>query len=325
MRIVSIGLLGAVALTASVAAQSPAATTIQQDFNAAVALDAAGDKAAALAAWEKLEARTVSGSRSRGIALVRKGAALFALQRSDDAVIAARAGLALLPANDVTLAEDRWRAYFNLGTVASDAIDYASASEAYAQAEQAAGVNPMMKMAALLAFVETATFVDPVAAEAALGRIDAIARTTTFDAKATALIARRHALVLMNRGQFEGARTYGMAAVKALGGLTQKTDLADVAARSDTAIASLLAGKVDDARRYMAMTGAGRLTKGDFDPAVQMKVPDCGGEAGLKSDDVAVIEFTIGDDGAVVNATPVYAAGGGLVALEFARAARDWS
>jgi outer membrane biosynthesis protein TonB len=98
-----------------------------------------------------------------------------------------------------------------------------------------------------------------------------------------------------------------------------------VSARSDAAIASLLAGKSDEARRYMAMTGAGRLTKGEFDPAVQMDVPPCGGEADLRPADMAVVEFTIGDDGVVRNVSPIYAAGGGAVALEFARAVRDWS
>jgi hypothetical protein len=40
---------------------------------------------------------------------------------------------------------------------------------------------------------------------------------------------------------------------------------------------------------------------------------------------MAVIEFSIGDNGAVVLSAPVYAAGGGKVAWEFARAAFGWS
>jgi len=111
MRFKKSGLFGAgmaviVAATVQVAAQTPT-TTVQQDFEAAAALDAKGDKAAALAAWEKLESRTKPGSRSRGVALVRKSAALFKLDRSDDAVIAARGGLALLPAADPRRASDR--------------------------------------------------------------------------------------------------------------------------------------------------------------------------------------------------------------------------
>lgn len=322
MPIRSIVALGGVCVALSGAsAQVP---SVQQDFEAAVALDAKGDWPVALAAWEKLEARTKPGSRSRGLVLVRKSTALFRLKRSDEAVQSARAGLALLPAADASLAEDRWRAYLQLGAVAANAIDYASADEAFLAAERAAP-DTATKLSALLAFVETAVFVDPAAATAALGRIDALAAAGPLDKVAKALIARRHTLLLLNRGDFPAAQIYAMEAVKQLGGLTEHTDTRDVSARSDVAIAALLAGKSDDARRYMAMTGAGRLEKGSFDPAVQMTPPDCGGEAGLKPADMAVIEFSIADNGGVFAVSPIYAAGGGAVAMEFARAARDWS
>jgi outer membrane biosynthesis protein TonB len=332
MRSDKAGLIGAgmmavavatVQVAAPVTAQAPT-TTVQQDFDAAAALDAKGDRPAALAAWEKLEARTKLGSRSRGIALIRKSAALFKLDRSDDAVTAARAGLALLPATDPTLAEDRWRAYYDLGIIAQNALDYAGASDAYASSEAAAD-TPSLKAASLLALAETRTFTDPAAADAALARVDALVKTAPADAKLKAMIARRHAILSLNRGAYEPARVYAIDAVKQLGGLTFQTDSNDVSARSDAAIASLLAGKADEARRYMAMTGAGRLSKGEFDPAVQMDVPPCGGEADLRPADMAVVEFTIGDDGVVRNVSPIYAAGGGAVALEFARAVRDWS
>ncbi|MES2422153.1 MAG: hypothetical protein V4595_12790 [Pseudomonadota bacterium] len=328
MRIDRVGVFGAgmmaiAAATVQVAAQAPA-TTVQQDFDSAAALDTKGDKVAALAAWEKLEARTKPGSRSRGVALIRKSAALFKLDRSDDAVIAARGGLALLPATDPTLAEDRWRAYYNLGSIAQNALDYAGAGEAYASAETAAD-TPAMKAGAMLALAETRTFTDPASADATLARVDALVKSVQTDARLKAMVARRHAILLLNRGAYEPARLYAVEAVKQLGGLTSQTDSNDVSARSDAAIASLLAGKPDKAREYMAMTGAGRLTKGEFDPAVQMDVPPCGGEADLRPADMAVVEFTIGDDGVVRNVSPIYAAGGGAVALEFARAVRDWS
>ena len=328
MRIDRVGVFGAgmmaiAAATVQVAAQAPA-TTVQQDFDSAAALDTKGDKVAALAAWEKLEARTKPGSRSRGVALIRKSAALFKLDRSDDAVIAARGGLALLPATDPTLAEDRWRAYYNLGSIAQNALDYAGAGEAYASAETAAD-TPAMNAGAMLALAETRTFTDPASADATLARVDALVKSVQTDARLKAMVARRHAILLLNRGAYEPARLYAVEAVKQLGGLTSQTDSNDVSARSDAAIASLLAGKPDKAREYMAMTGAGRLTKGEFDPAVQMDVPPCGGEADLRPADMAVVEFTIGDDGVVRNVSPIYAAGGGAVALEFARAVRDWS
>ncbi|WP_156348292.1 energy transducer TonB [Sphingomonas sp. Leaf34] len=328
MRFGKIGMLsvGLMAMSAA-AAQTGApvtATTLQQDFDAAAALDTKGDRAGALAAWQRLEARTKLGSRSRGVAQIRKSAALFKLDRSDDAVTAARAGLALLPASDATLAEDRWRAYYNLGSIAENALDYAGASDSYASAEMAADA-PDLKAASMLALANTKTFTDPAAAETALARADALLMPLKADGKLKALVARRHAILLLNRSAYEPARVYAVEAVKQHGGLTSQTTISDVSARSDAAIASLLAGKPDDARRYMAMTGAGRLSKGEFDPAVQMDVPPCGGEADLRPADMAVVEFSIGDDGVVSAVAPIYAAGGGAVALEFARAVRDWS
>lgn len=301
-----------------------ATTTVQQDFEAAAALDAGTDKAAALSAWEALEHRTVGNVRNHAIVLVRKSVALLALDRKDEGVAAARAGLAALPATDATLDGDRYSAHLNLGRIAQSAVDYASAAAEYHAAVAIADTDTN-KAVALLGEIETATFVDPAAAESALAEAKTLLARVKVEPVVSAEFARRESLLLLNQGNFEGARAKSAEAVKLLGGLTDKTDLRDVSARSDTAIAALLAGKGDEARHYMAMTGAGRLPTGSFDPALQMTPPDCGGEAGLKPDDMAVIEFSIGNDGAVIASQPIYAAGGGRVALEFARTARGWS
>ena len=184
---------------------------------------------------------------------------------------------------------------------------------------------PPDKAVALLRLATTATYVDPAVASAALARADALFAGAQVDREVSAEFERRKGLVLLNTGDFAGARAKSGGAVKLLGGLTEMTELAEVSARSDTAIAALLLGDDDTARRYMAYTGAGRLPDGTFDPAVQMKAPDCGGEGGLKPNDMAIIEFSIGDDGTVKMSAPVYAAGGGSVALAFARAALGWS
>ncbi len=92
MRIFKAGIASLVltGAAAPVVAQQ-AATTVQQGFDAATALDAGTDKQAALSAWEALERRTAGNPRSHAIVLVRKSAALFALDRKDEAVTAARA------------------------------------------------------------------------------------------------------------------------------------------------------------------------------------------------------------------------------------------
>ncbi|MEG3082509.1 hypothetical protein U1707_02535 [Sphingomonas sp. PB2P12] len=305
-------------------AQTPT-TTLQQDFDAAAALDAAPDRAASLAAWEKLEARTKSGSRSRGIVLVRKAPTLFALNRADDSVKAARAGLALLPADDASLAEDRTRAFLILGQVAIDTLDYAGAVTALQQAE-ASAISTPDKLGAMLSLVGAQIFIDPPAAAATLERSDAVVATMKLDKSAAARFARARTILKLNTGDIGGARASALQAIRLLGGLeTNKIDVMAASARSDAAIAFLLGGNADEARRYMAYTGAGRMVKGSFDPAAEMRSPDCGGEAGLKPQDVAVVEFDIASDGTIDRAAPIYAAGGGQVALEFARAVKGWS
>lgn len=177
MRILRSTATIAAALVASspLLAQKPA-TSVQQDFLAAAALDEKGEKQAALAAWQALEARTTGNARSHAIVLVRKSAALYALDRKDEAVTAARAGLAGLPAGDATLREDRFNAYFNLGRIAESALDYASAVDAYRTAEPMAE-SPANQAAVLLRLSATATFVDPAVASAALARADALMAT----------------------------------------------------------------------------------------------------------------------------------------------------
>jgi hypothetical protein len=312
------------ALLATGAAAQQAPRTMQQDYDAATALDAGKDHGAALAAWAALEARAKPGSRTRAIAIVRKGGALFRLARYDEAADAVRAGVAGLPATDPTLVEDRSIAFRIMGQVAANTLDYAGAASAYAKVE-AIAATPEEKALPLLRLIETLTFTDPSAAQAALARAAALPATVMADKRVAAAFARARTLLLLNTGDLRGARTSALNAVSLLGGLTEKTDVLDASARSDAAIAFLLEGNADEARRYMAYSGAGRMAKGEFDPASDMRAPDCGGEAGLKPDDVAVVEFTIAPDGSVMRAAPIYAAGGGQVGLEFARAARGWS
>lgn len=315
----------AVAMTmvgGAAAAQAP--MTVQQQFEAATTISAGTDKAAALAAWTALETRIANNPRTLAVVRIRKSSVLLWLDRKDEAAAAARAGLAALPASDASLTEDRFDAQLILARIAQASLDYATAASEFRAAE-ATAASPGDKLAAAMGAADTAIFVDPAAAQAALDRLDALLAANKSDAVVRAQVARVHGLLDLNEGHFKEARKQSMAAVELFGGLTQRTDLNDVAARSDTALASMLSGDSDTARKYMAYTGAGHIPDGSFNPAVQMTPPDCGGEAGLKPADMAVVEFSIGEDGSVIQAAPIYAAGGGAVALEFARAAQRWS
>ena len=105
-----------------------------------------------------------------------------------------------------------------------------------------------------------------------------------------------------------------------LGGMSTRVDLADIVARSDLGIAALLAGREDEARRALAYAGAGYQQTG-FDPGGRMEPPPCGN--GLEPGDVAVVEFSIRNDGSVGYATPIYSSRHGEVAIAFAAAVRE--
>ncbi|KQN25958.1 hypothetical protein ASE86_07190 [Sphingomonas sp. Leaf33] len=320
-------MLTSIILAAAVQAApvTPAAQpTVQQAFDAAAALQKQGKFAEAVTAWEALEKRVSTNRRTLAVIAARKAVPLYKLDRRDEATAAARLALAGLPESDTTLRQDRYDTLLLLGVVARASLDYAGAMTLFAEAERFAEA-PAEKLGALMVEAETAIFVAPETARAALDRADAIMLTQKVAPNVAGDFQRMRGLLLMNTGDIAGARKMTMKAVQTLGGLTLKIDQRDVQSRSDAAIAALLAGDKDEARRYMAFTGAGRLGDKTLTPGLGITPPDCGGEAGLKPTDVAVIQFTIDPDGSVTDSQPVYAAGGGAVALEFARAARRWS
>jgi hypothetical protein len=316
-------LLVSVIIASTAAAQQPQ-RSVQQDFEAAAALDAGTDHAAAARAWQALEQRTRGNRRNHAIVLVREGDALSRVGMLDEAVAALRAGLADLPESDATLRDDRIKAYFNLAAIDELALDYAGAADAYTKAEGMA-TAPAEQLAAQIGLLRTQTFVDPAAASAAARRADTLLDSTKAEKALRGEVEMREAVLALNRNDIEAAQNLSRASISDLGGMTTRVDLRDVSARSTAAIASLLAGNKEEARRYMAMTGAGRMDSVAVANGADMPLPDCGGEAGLKPADFAVVEFSIADDGSVVGVSPVYAQGGGSVALEFARAVANWS
>jgi hypothetical protein len=312
------------AAAAPLAAQDrPRAQTIQQAFDGATALSDAGKHSEALAAWQALEPRVKSNARTLAVVRVRKGNTLLRLNRLDEASAAVNAGLAALSPSDPALAEDRVAAHLALGTIDRQALDYAGAL-AHFRAAAAMTTSPTERFGALLGEVKAGTFVDPAGTEAAAATLQQMTATVKMEPAIRALALVAISELQLNLGKFAEARTSATQAVKDLGGLTLRASSTDAAARSDVALAALLLGNKDEARRYLAYTGAGRSPV-KF-PSGQVEPPQCGGDSGIAPTDVAVIEFTIDDDGAVTDSAPVYASRkGGDVALSFARAARNWS
>ena len=324
MRRLAIVAAGVVLSAGGALGQSPQPVSVQQQFEAATDFTRQEKNAEALAAWEALERRVARNPRTLAIVRVRKAIPLLRLARLDEAGAAIRAGLSALPAEDASLTGDRIEALIALAAIERQALDYAGALGHY-RAALAIATEPGDVLSALIGEVGVGTFVDPDSVLPAAARLEqAMANAkVTDESRASAKIAVSE--LYLNLGRYEDARIAAREAVKLLGGLTLRANLADVAARSDVAIAALRLGKREEAREYLAYTGAGRSAKGEFRPAAQMVPPDCGDDSGLSPDDVGVVEFSVGADGTVIDSAPVYSSRKGASGLAFARAARQWS
>ncbi|MFC3440488.1 hypothetical protein ACFOKF_04605 [Sphingobium rhizovicinum] len=297
--------------------------TVQQAFDAAATAAQSGDYVRAVDILSGLEQR-VKAPRSLAIVRLRKGVALTELSRWAEAQPLLEQAIAALPSTDRTLDMDRCQALLALGRMALNSLDYDAAQARYADALTVAN-DASAKIAALSGEAQAAIFIDPAVGLAKTEEAERLMAGAPEIDKATAgYVAAMRGRALLNLGRFGEAESAFAKAVKAEGGLTMKVGYADLVARSDAAIAAMLAGHRDTARNYLVYTGAGRMEKQDFTYGADMALPQCG-EDGVQPDDVAVVEFGIGDDGAVSYARPVYGSRQGGMALVFARAVTRWT
>jgi tetratricopeptide (TPR) repeat protein len=315
-------LLAQAAVPAVPASQLKPATTLQAQFEQATAALLAKQWDAALTDFRAIEARPQLSQRTRSIVAMREGQALDRLERPE-AADTIRKGLSLAASDDVTLRDDRLSSYLTLGGIEHGDFDYIAARHDF-EAALALSDDPISQLATLMSLANVTMFDDD---GAALGYVDqALQLTLTHKVDAT-IDGRLHDLrgrVLMNHGDFAGALIDFNVALKDFGGLTTKTDMDDVAVRSDLTLAYLLTKNSTKARDYLGMTGEGRAPDNAMlhGPA-DADLPTCGGD--IKPDDAVVVEFGIGGDGNVLYARPVYVSRPGPVALEFARAVYGWS
>ena len=308
------------------AGQQPAAPptmTVQQQFDAASAALEAENWAEALRLFELLEARLQTGNpRSLAITRTRKGAVLFELGRIEEADQALRNGLPGLPSGDETLQEDRYHALLTLARIAEHALHYQEAQQRYRTAA-AVPLPEFDKLAAYRGLVQTKLFDDPEAALADADRaLAVIAAAAPEDRQIEGQFHTLKGRALLNLGRFREARAELEHAMRQLGNLTLRVDRADLVARSDLAIAALLAGDTQAAQRYLAYTGAGRFRRGALGADAGNELPPCGPD--LAPNDVAIIEVSVLNDGTVGNVVPIYASRRGPSALTFARAVASW-
>ena len=310
------------AQAATAAPATTSASTLQAQFEQATAALTSEKWDEALAGFRAIEARPGVGARTRGVALLRQGFALGHLYRDEEARDAYRRGLALAPKSDASLADDRLEALIELGGLDRRYYDYSAARREFEEA-LALATDPATKLRVLRGLAAVTMFDDVQAARRMVDEALAIAAATKVTPQVDAAVHDMRGRVLLNQGDAVAALADLQIAIKDLGGLTVRTDLQDATVRSDAALAALKAKDMDRAREYLAMSGEGRLPDGPFAAPADTDLPPCGGD--LRPDDVAVIEFGIGDDGHVTFADPVYASRQGPVAVEFARAVSGWS
>ena len=309
-------------MLAAVAAPT-SAPTVQSQFEEATAAMVAQQWEPAAAKFHVIGERTDISQRTRSIVAMREGQALYHLKREDEATALMRKGLALASSTDPALREDRADSLMLLGGVERGNFDFAAARRDF-EAARAISDDPVTQLTGMMALANVTMF-DPDGA--ALGYMDEAVKFVAahkVDVKLDAQIHDLRGEVLLNRGDTQGALVDLNIALKDLGGLTTKTDLDDVKVRENLVLAYLLAKNRDRARDFIGMTGEGRAPDNrmlgrpdNFD------LPMC--DSDIRPDDLAVVEFGIGDDGNVLYVQPVYASRPGPIAVDFARAVYGWS
>jgi tetratricopeptide (TPR) repeat protein len=330
MLFVCVGLICAQTLAGDpepAALPSPETMNAQQLFNAATDAVNAGRCTEALPLADALLARPAITGNSRILATVklRRSQCLVSSGRFEEAKADIDSALKAIPGDDLVLAGDIAEAHLSLGKMYFLGFDFESATVEF---ERANALLRPGERRRTLEWLAMATMFEPGDRS-----IDYAARLLTLANQMPEKVRKRmsanartvHARALMNHGHAAAAYSELKEALAEQGGLTMQVHLGDVVTRSDLALAALLNGDRRSAKEYMAYTGAGRFEKGPLESAQQMSPPLCGGTADLKPDDMAIIQFTIDDEGGVKNVTPVYASRTGPVAAEFARAVTGWS
>lgn len=302
----------------------PPKQTMQQQFDAATAAAQDNRCEEAVKGFEAIEA-TAAARKSdvvRAAVAVRKGRCLARLDRGEEAEASIRAGLPKLATLGESFNADVIDANMTLGHLAMIRLDYVSAAEAF---QAALALSTGDGRASPLLYLARVTAFDPgpkalAYADEALSLMPPASKENKEDIASVRTVRAR---ILMNQGRHQEAYEELRQALQLQGGLSLKVTLSDIITRADLAQAALLVGRKDDARKYLAYTGAGR-TETPFATATFMDPPACGA-SGLSRDDIGVVDFSLRDDGSVFSVTPVYAPSGREKALEFARAVSRWS
>jgi len=305
----------------------PPPLTTQALFDAATAAVDADRCAEGVAGLEAIELRP-SAIRNLKVAAViklRKGRCLVRLNRLSEASAALHDGMAVLRIDDPVYGSDVVQAHDALGRIAFYNYDYAAARGEFetvrAALPDADRLDPLLWLARVTMFDDSG---DALAfTQQALALLPPA--KTGEERKGAAAVHTLHARALLNHGAAPAAYKELTQALADQGGLSMRVGYSDIVTRSDLAIAALLSNRPDDARQYLAYTGAGHSEKAPFGAAAATGLPACGGADDGLPDDIAIVEFGVRDDGSTTHVIPVYASRPGKWVLNYARAVADWS
>jgi tetratricopeptide (TPR) repeat protein len=308
---------------------SPQKSSIQQQFDDGTAAIDAGDWQKAFDIYSAVEARLLSKtppSKSLSVVQLRKGLAVYRLDRLSEAESAISTALLNLSENDASLSSDRADGLTTLGNISERRFDYPAATQQFRSALKAES-RPAIQASIYSRLIQTGIFVD---ADAALADADAalaiVAANPQLDKEWPGTIRYLRGRTLTNLGRLKEARADLNRAIKELGGLgTNRVNLLDSVARSDAAIAALRDNAPAEAQRFLAYSGAAQQAQDGFRIGSDMNPPACGGKSGPDPADVAVIEFSIHENGSVGYVRPVFFSGQKSAVAEFARAVSQWS
>ncbi len=299
----------------------PAPQSAQARFDAASLAAAEGRCSEAVRGFA-----TLTGSRNPLLAAtvdVRNGRCLVELGRVDEGKAAIARGLPVLVAKGEAFTGDVYDAHLTLGRAAQRGFDYDTAAREYRTAVEL--VKGGARIPVLLRLAQVTMFDRDGRALAAAEEARTLALAEPdLGKKNLAAVQTVHARVLLNEGRTREAYAELKDSLAKQGGLTSRVGASDITTRSDLAIAALKNKDRDNARLYLAYTGAGRMRDTPFTTAAAMNPPACG-EGGLLPEDEAIVEFSLESDGHVAGVAPIYTNGGRAKALAFARAVADWS
>lgn len=325
MSLLILALAANTSIAANAGAQSAASGSLQARFDAATKAWEANDCATALPLFAQLasDSRVKPGTVPAGAIALRQGQCLVHSGATEEGESAVNRGLAILRKAGPGLASDVSLGEVTLGDIAAERWDHDAAVAHYT-----AGLALTTGLDRLGTLSRLAKIMSFDGGDQALGYADEGLRIVSAAPKPNKMqlagFHTLHARVLLNQGRTKEAYAELEVALGQSGGLTTRVSHEQATMRADLAEAALLVGRKDQARIYLAYTGAGRIAESPFASAAAMDLPQCGPETGLAPEDVAIVEFGIAENGTVAQAQTIYARGNYTMASAFSRAVSHW-